>query len=164
MCFDDRFRKRRLVGSAALKEHAMERLTHWTAWAVVAVVVVLAGLNWSALTAPSPVQLGLTEVQAPMGLMLLGLMAGCVGLFFIATLASRVAQLVESHRLHKDLRAALTRADQAEASRLQALQHTVIAEFRALDQRLQALESALAVRRPVPASPADEPLPLVRLP
>jgi hypothetical protein len=99
----------------------MERLTHWTAWAVVAVVVVLAGLNWSALTAPAPVQLGLTEVQAPMGLMLLGLMAGCVALFFIATLASRVAQLVESHRLHKDLRAALTRADHAEASRLQAL-------------------------------------------
>jgi hypothetical protein len=40
----------------------------------------------------------------------------------------------------------------------------VIAEFRVLDQRLQALESALNVRRPAPASPADEPLPLVRLP
>lgn len=123
----------------------MERLSHWLAWSVVAVIVVFAGLNWSALTAVTSLNVGVTQVEAPLGGVLLAFTAVFVALFLLATLYSRIASLVESRGLHKKLRLAQEVADQAEASRLESLQQLMLTEFRKLNERIDTLE-----RRPTP--------------
>ncbi len=128
----------------------MERISHWLAWTAVAVIVAFAGLNWSALTADTSLNLLVAQVQAPMGVILLGLTAVFVALFFMATLYSRIANLMESRGLHKELRQAQDMADKAEASRLENLQHVMLTEFRMLNERIDKLE--------------DSQTPLVKLP
>lgn len=123
----------------------MERLSHWLAWSVVAVIVVFAGLNWSALTAVTSLNVGVTQVEAPLGGVLLAFTAVFVALFLLATLYSRIASLVESRGLHKKLRLAQEVADQAETSRLESLQQLMLTEFRKLNERIDTLE-----RRPTP--------------
>lgn len=132
----------------------MERISHWLAWGAVALIVLFAGLNWAALSADTALNLAVMQVQAPMGIILLGLTALFVALFFIATLYSRISNLMESRRLHKDVRAAQDMADKAEASRLEGLQHLIVTEFRMLNERISQLEAAVG----------DRSTPLVRLP
>lgn len=120
----------------------MERISHWMAWGVVALIVLFAGLNWSTLTAETSLNLLVANVQAPMGVILLGLTAVFVALFFMATLYSRITNLMETRALHKELRSAQTVADSAEASRLESLQHIILTEFRLLHERINKLEEA----------------------
>ena len=132
----------------------MERISHWLAWAAVALIVLFAGLNWTALSADTALNLAVVQVQAPMGIILLGLTALLVALFFIATLYSRISNLMETRRLHKEVRAAQDTADKAESSRLEGLQHAMLTEFRMLNERITRLEAAVA----------DSATPLVGLP
>lgn len=118
----------------------MERLSHWLAWTVIAVIVVFAGLNWSALTAVTSLNFLVAQVQAPMGVVLLGFTAAFVALFLLATLYSRISSLVESRGLHKKLRLAQDVADKAEASRMENLQQVMLGEFRKLSDRMDQLE------------------------
>jgi len=132
----------------------MERISHWLAWGTVALIVLFAGLNWTAMGTDTALNLAVMQVQAPIGLILLGLTALFVALFFIATLYSRISNLMETRRLHKEVRTAQDMADKAEASRLEGLQHSMLTEFRMLNERITRLESAVA----------DSGTPLVRLP
>jgi uncharacterized integral membrane protein len=130
----------------------MERVSHWLAWSVIGLVVAFAGLNWSALTANTSINLLVADVQAPLGVILLGLTAVFVALFLIATLSSRVANLLETRALVKELRQAQDAANKAEASRLESLQQLVRGEFRSLNERLNQLERVVvavpAVKQP----------------
>ena len=132
----------------------MERISHWLAWSAVALIVLFAGLNWTALSTDTALNLAVMQVQAPMGIILLGLTALFVALFFIATLYSRISNLMETRRLHKEVRAAQDMADKAEASRLEGLQHSMLTEFRMLNERITRLEAAVT----------ESATPLVRLP
>lgn len=113
----------------------MERITHWSAWLIVALTLVFAAVNWSTLSATTTINLLIAEVQAPMGVVLLGLTALLTVLFFVATLYSRIGMLLETRRLQQELRAAREVADQAEASRIEALQRVILSEFRLLNER-----------------------------
>ena len=127
----------------------MERISHWLAWAAVALIVLFAGLNWTALSADTALNLAVVQVQAPMGIILLGLTALLVALFFIATLYSRISNLMETRRLHKEVRAAQDKADKAEASRLEGLQHLIVTEFRMVNERISRLEAAIGDSGPL---------------
>lgn len=120
----------------------MERITHWLAWSLIFLLVLFAGLNWSVLTALTPLDLLVAKMEAPMGLILLGLTALFVALFFIATLYSRIAYLLEARNLSKELRAAQELARNAEASRLESLQQVILSEFRLLHERINTLDKA----------------------
>ena len=122
----------------------MERFSHWLAWGAVALIVVFAGLNWQALNAPTSLDLLVMQVQAPLGMVLLGMTSVFVVLFVIATLYSRVSGLLESRRMHKEVRNAQELADRAEASRIEGLQHLIVAEFRMVNERISRIETALA--------------------
>ena len=54
---------------------------------IVAATAALAVLNWTALSEPSPISLGVTTVDAPLGLIMLGLTV-LLGVFFIAYVLS----------------------------------------------------------------------------
>lgn len=120
----------------------MERISHWLAWSSVAVIVLFCGLNWSVLTAPTSLNVLLAEVHAPMGVVLMGLTGVFVALFFVATLYSRISNLMETRKLHKELRQKQELADRAEASRLEALQQQITNEFRQINARIDQLGRA----------------------
>lgn len=82
-----------------------------------AAIVIFVGLNWVAMTTPTTLTLGFTDVQAPLGLVLLGLMA-LLSVVFVALVAyTQGTVLMETRRHAKELSAQRELADKAEASR-----------------------------------------------
>lgn len=121
----------------------MERISHWLAWIVVFVIVAFAALNWGVLTTPTSLNLLVADISAPVGIILLGLTAVFVLLFFMATLYSRISTLLESRQMHKELARVQQMADKAEASRMEGLHKLVATEFRLVNERLAKIEGAL---------------------
>lgn len=84
---------------------------------VVAAIAVLAALNWGALSAMTVVSLGVITLEAPLGLIMLGLTA-LLGVFFIAYVLSLQGSVLMDNRRHaKEMLAQRELADKAEASR-----------------------------------------------
>lgn len=113
----------------------MQRLSTWVGFILVAVIAVLAVLNWGTLTTPAPIDLVLLRIDGPLGLVLLGLMAVLVGLFLVATLRGQIRSLLETRRLLKEIQRVQALADQAEASRVGELRQWMQAEFQRLHGR-----------------------------
>jgi len=117
----------------------MTRASNLIALLVTALVAALAFLNWSTLTAPAPLDLVVAQVQAPLGVVMLGV-AGVLGtLFFVAYLSNQIGSLLETRRLLKEIQRVQDLADKAEASRIESLQQSIGVEFRQLNERLSAV-------------------------
>ena len=80
-------------------------------------VLAFVGLNWSAMNTPTDLNLGFTEIRAPLGLVLLGLMAALSVVFVAMVAYTQGTVLVETRRHAKELAAQRELADKAEASR-----------------------------------------------
>ena len=110
-------------------------------------IAALAALNWPALSAPASVSLGVTSIQAPLGLIMLGLTAllGAVFLAYVFYLHSSV--MVETRRHNKEMTAQRELADRAEASRFTELraflQEQLQQERSAQQQSAEALVARL---------------------
>ena len=102
-----------------------------------AAIVAFIGVNWSAMTAPTDLNLVFTEIRAPLGLILLGLMA-LLSVVFVGLIAyTQGTVLMETRRHSKELAAQRELADKAEASRF--------TELRAhLDKEVSRLSEAIA--------------------
>lgn len=113
-------------------------------------IAALAALNWAALSAPVLVSLGLTTLEAPLGLLMLGLTAllAVVGVAYVLSLQGSV--LLETRRHTKELQAQRELADKAEASRFTELRSFLETQQQqthtALLARLDHLETRLAAR------------------
>ena len=120
-------------------------------------IAALAALNWAALSAPASVSLGVASIEAPLGLIMLGLttLLGAVFLAYVFYLHSSV--MLEARRHNKEMTAQRELADKAEASRftelrvfLEAQQQQEMAAQKesaaALSARLDQLEKALEAR------------------
>ena len=114
----------------------MNRVSNLLAWGATAIAAALAALNWSTLMEPAPLNLVFMEVHAPLGVVMLGLAAGLVALFFVAYLRSQISSLLENRRLLKEIQRAHELADQADASRIENLHQLIATEFRLLNDRL----------------------------
>jgi uncharacterized integral membrane protein len=124
---------------------------------LVAIVLLLtlafAVVNWTALSAPAPINLLVTEVQGPLGLVLLGLGAVLIALFVLLVLSLQAGVLLDSRRHSRDLHAQRELADKAEASRFTDLRQMLEQEFANLKpltaqpgellERLNRMETAL---------------------
>lgn len=80
-------------------------------------VATFSALNWQALIAPTTLSLGFSEVQAPLGLVMLGLSLFLIAFFLVFVLYSQTAGLMDARHHAKELRANRALADKAEASR-----------------------------------------------
>jgi hypothetical protein len=101
---------------------------------VIALTVLFAAVNWTAFTAPTTLSLVFRTIEAPLGLIMLGLTALIVVLFLIFVVYLQTSVLLETRRHAKALEAERQLADQAEASRF--------TELRAfLDEELKRLAS-----------------------
>ena len=116
---------------------------------IVLAIAALAALNWPALSAISTAELGVTTVQAPLGVIMLGLTV-LLAIFFIAyVLSLQTSVLLETRRHSKELQAQRELADKAEASRFTELravletqhlqgQTAVLERLETLDARAEA--------------------------
>lgn len=78
-------------------------------------------LNWSAFIAPTTLSLGFAIVQAPLGLVMLGLLACFATIFLVFALYLQTTSLLETRRHARELEANRTLANQAETSRFTEL-------------------------------------------
>jgi len=106
---------------------------------VLAAVALLAALNWSAFLAPTTLSLGFAQVQAPLGLIMLVLIAILTALFLAYLVYLQTTVLLESRRHAKELQAQRELADQAEASRFTELRGYI-------DSRLGEVENSLGAQ------------------
>jgi uncharacterized integral membrane protein len=101
-------------------------------------LIVFVTLNWTVFNTLTTLSLGITEVQAPLGLILLGVI-GVVSLLFMGyILLQQAGVIVESRRMSKALQAQRELADKAEASRFTEMRAFVDGEMRRLEAQTGA--------------------------
>jgi uncharacterized integral membrane protein len=129
----------------------------WTLLLIVvfAFLTVFALLNVNAFLAPTSLSLGFTQVQAPLGLVMLGVVALVSAIFLAFVAYVQGGALLEGRRLSREMEAQRTLADRAEESRFVDLQGRLAQTERALHQRIDRFEEVLLGR----LSPAAPPLP-----
>ena len=93
---------------------------------VLVFVGLFAAINWDVFTALTPISLGFTTVQAPLGLIMLGLIAFLCVLFTVWVIALQAGSLRDARRQTKELQAQRDLADRAEASRFTELRADLI--------------------------------------
>ena len=110
----------------------------------------LAALNWEILAAPSEVNLGLTTIHAPLGILMLGLTVLLCVLFIAYVLSLQGSVMLEARRHNKEMTAQRELADKAEASRFTELRQVLERQHAegqaALMARMGELESHLIAR------------------
>lgn len=91
-----------------------------------------AALNWSTFTTPTTLSLGVATVQAPLGLVMLGVLGFLTALFLLFVVYGQASALMDARRHTRELQASRELADQAEASRLNELRSYLEAEMKGL--------------------------------
>ena len=92
-------------------------------------VSAFAALNWSVFTAPATLSLGLVDIQAPLGLVMLGLLVSVTLVFLVFVLYLQSVVFVDMRRHAREMREQRQLAEQAEASRLTELREFLTLEF-----------------------------------
>jgi hypothetical protein len=110
---------------------------------MIALVAVFTVLNWGVFVTPTALSLGFMSVDAPLGLVMLALLALLVLAFAIYMALWQSTVLAETRAHTKELQAQRELADQAEASRFTELRTALQAEFAKLGERLGKAQDAL---------------------
>ncbi len=110
---------------------------------VLVLLAVFTAFNWSAFVAPTVLTVGFATVEAPLGLILLGVVATITALFLVYVVFLQSASLMESRRHGRELQVQREIADRAEASRFEQLRAGMETELKQLHS--EASESRAAV-------------------
>lgn len=104
---------------------------------VVAILAVagFAAQNWPEFTRSTPLNFGVVQSPAPLGLILLSLLGLTLLVFLISSATSRTQNLMESRQHTKDLQAQRDLADKAEVSRFTDLRQMLDTHLRDEKQR-----------------------------
>lgn len=117
---------------------------------LVLVVLGLTGLfallNWSAFAAPTSLYLGFTTVQAPLGIIMLGVVALLAIVFVIWAISLQGTLLLEQRRTSKELQQQRALADSAESSRFTELRSFISAEMLRMAQAADQSRAAITGR------------------
>lgn len=102
--------------------------------------------NWGVLNAPTTLSLAFAEVQAPLGVVMLGFIVAVTVLFLGYIVYLQMSGLLETRRHGKELQAQRQLADQAEQSRFTDLRNHLDVEFARQAARQSELDAALRSR------------------
>ena len=102
-------------------------------FSILALLGVFALVNWQAFLAPTQLSLLFTEVQAPLGLIMLVVTGLMTGLFLVYIVFQQAGVILEARRYAKELKANRELADKAEASRFTELRAWLAEELRKLE-------------------------------
>lgn len=109
---------------------------------LVVFILLIAGfvaLNFEQILLPTPLHFGVTQVQAPLGLVLLGMLALVLVVFLAALVYSQTLHMMEVRRITRDAADQRTLADKAEASRFTELRQYLQTELQATAAREREL-------------------------
>ena len=113
------------------------------------VLLAIAGftvLNWAVIISPTALSLGVAEIQAPLGLILLGLMVVLIAMFLVYLLYLQTTVMFDARAHAKELQSNRNLADQAEASRFTELRTFLEAEFKRQNAADGEVKAALLAR------------------
>ena len=113
---------------------------------VLLAIVIFTALNWTVITTPTTLSLLVATVEAPLGLIMLGLLLLLTGVFTIFTGYQQTSTLLEARQQTKALEAQRKLADQAEASRITELQNLLNSALLRLEQQSVESRQATAAR------------------
>ena len=113
---------------------------------LLALVAIFATVNWTAFTAPTTLSLIYTDFQAPLGMVMLGVVVVLTAFFLLYILALQTSVMLERRRLTKQLEAQRALADQAEHSRFNDLRGYLRTELEQLQRRQVEQQTLLAQR------------------
>jgi uncharacterized integral membrane protein len=108
-----------------------------------ALVVLFALFNWTVFSNETPLWLGFTTVQAPLGIIMLAVVGALSVLFTVWAISLQVQALREVRRHTKEMVAQRELADKAEASRFTELRQMLRVEFDQLSLAHDQLRSAV---------------------
>ena len=115
-----------------------------------AAIAALAALNWYTLSAMTVVSFGVMTLEAPLGLIMLGLTVLLAAFFLFYMLSLQGSVLMDTRRHTKEMQAQRELADKAEASRFTELRAFLEGQNQRsqgeLMGRLELLESRVAAR------------------
>ncbi len=106
----------------------------------------LAALNWETFTTPTDLWLGVTTVHAPLGVVMLGLIAVLLAFFLTFIIYLQSSVLLEARRHARELQANRELADQAEASRFTELRRFIEGELQGRSLQESEARTALLAR------------------
>ena len=102
--------------------------------------------NWTALSTPATLSFVAFHLDAPLGIVLLGILASFVALFVAYILILRTTMLMDARRYTHELQAQRKLAEQAEASRLSELRSQLEREFAQLRETTEKSHAELGTR------------------
>lgn len=109
-------------------------------------MAIFAALNWGEFTAPTTLRFGFTTIEAPLGLIMLGITVLLTFLFLVFVTYLQTSVLIESRRHTRELQAQRELADQAENSRYSRLREYLESEFQKLRYRGELAETGVTAR------------------
>ncbi|WP_439517762.1 LapA family protein [Hydrogenophaga sp.] len=116
---------------------------------LVVFILLIAGfvaLNFEQILLPTPLNFGVTQVQAPLGLVLLGMLALVLVVFLAALVYSQTLHMMEVRRITRDAAEQRTLADKAEASRFTELRQYLQTELQATAARERELADRMNLK------------------
>ena len=114
--------------------------------ALLVLVAIFAAINWTAFVTPTTLSLIYTDFQAPLGVVMLGVIVVLTAFFLLYILALQTSVLLESRRLTKQLQTQRDLADQAEQSRFTDLHGYLKTEMEQLNRRQVEQQTLIAAR------------------
>ena len=113
---------------------------------VLIAIGVFAAINWTAIVAPTTLSLLVTDVQAPLGLIMLGVTALVTLLFLLFVVYLQTSVHLDTRRHTRELQGQRELADKAEASRFTELRTFLEAELRKLAGQTGESQAQLTAR------------------
>ena len=114
---------------------------------LIVLILLLAGfvaLNFDAVMQMTELDLGVAQLQAPLGLVMLGLLVVMFALFLVALLWFQTTHAMEVRRITKEANEQRHLADKAEASRFNELREYLKTELQKAAERDAVLNDKLA--------------------
>ena len=113
---------------------------------VLGTLILFAAINWTAFVSPFKLSVVFTTLEAPLGLVLLGIVGLLTLLFLIYIVFLQSSSLLESRRQARELQNQREVAEQAEASRFSQLRSYLEAELQALARQNDHDQAALLAK------------------
>ena len=95
-----------------------------------AAIAAFVALNWGVITTPTSLSLGVATVQAPLGFLMLALLALFTALFLAFVVYSKTSGLFKERHHSREMQASKELADNAETSRFTELRELLSSELK----------------------------------
>ena len=113
---------------------------------LLALLALFTGVNWNAIITPTTLSLVFATIEAPLGLILLGLVVLLAALFLLYVVYLQSSVLIETRRHARELHAQRELAEQAEHSRFHELRGNLENHIQSIAQQSESLKTELVTR------------------